>query len=111
MKKIFISSFCVGCSKCLSVCPVNAIFGLLGSSYVISERYCVMCGKCITKCPIGCMFFYKNDITVSINKFVLKRFLNIEKNIAESFSYFLRSGKFFNLFLNGNSSYYLKNFF
>lgn len=44
--------FCNGCSKCLEVCPVDAID--LSCGYArIEEEFCEECGVCATYCPAG----------------------------------------------------------
>lgn len=47
-----ISSECVMCGACESVCPVSAISA--GSSqYVIDASLCTDCGACEATCPVS----------------------------------------------------------
>ncbi len=41
---------CVGCSLCSRICPVNAISGEVGKTYVIDQNICIKCGKCFESC-------------------------------------------------------------
>ena len=40
---------CIGCGKCIDVCPQNCIEE--GVPYRIIERHCVHCGACMQVCP------------------------------------------------------------
>lgn len=42
---------CVGCGRCVSYCPVNAI-SLNGKKAETSPDICIGCGECIPTCPI-----------------------------------------------------------
>lgn len=39
---------CIGCGKCIDVCPQNCIEA--GTPYQINERHCVHCGACMQVC-------------------------------------------------------------
>lgn len=63
------AELCVGCGKCVSVCPYQAIIripipceeacptGAISpdetGKEVIDKENCILCGKCITACPFG----------------------------------------------------------
>lgn len=58
---------CVGCGKCINVCPFNAIT-LENKKAVIGDA-CVMCGACERNCPFGAikierMQGYEQDISL-----------------------------------------------
>lgn len=42
---------CKGCTKCVKVCPVNAIAGKVKEPFVIDLAKCIKCGACIDACP------------------------------------------------------------
>ena len=44
------STLCVGCGKCVTVCPYNAIT-VLNNKAVIDPSKCQHCGKCVKVCP------------------------------------------------------------
>lgn len=46
------SSLCIGCKKCLSVCPQNAI-SLVNGKAVINRQKCIGCGRCQRVCPVS----------------------------------------------------------
>jgi len=42
---------CVGCLKCLKICPVSAIQGELKYVHIIDQDKCTKCGQCLEVCP------------------------------------------------------------
>jgi len=51
LKRIeIIEEMCKGCSKCQTVCPVNAITGQRKEPYRIDWAKCIKCGKCLDAC-------------------------------------------------------------
>lgn len=46
---------CVGCTKCISACPVDAIIGTNKHMHTIIEFECTGCGLCIEPCPVDCI--------------------------------------------------------
>jgi len=46
-------SLCIGCTKCLQVCPVDAIVGAAKQKHTILEDYCTGCELCLPPlCPV-----------------------------------------------------------
>ncbi len=48
-----LGSKCVGCEKCLDVCPLDAIEGEEDYIHVIDQFECDSCGKCVKVCDYG----------------------------------------------------------
>jgi len=48
----FITDKCIGCNKCVEVCPQNCII-TDSVPYVIEQNHCLHCGNCFTVCPVG----------------------------------------------------------
>ena len=46
---------CIGCTKCIQACPVDAIFGSAKQMHVILEQDCTGCELCIEPCPVDCI--------------------------------------------------------
>lgn len=42
---------CVGCGKCMEVCPEDAILGKDGYIHMVDQDMCQQCGKCLEVCP------------------------------------------------------------
>ena len=46
---------CVGCARCLDVCPVDAILGAPRYMHTVIAHYCTGCELCIPACPVDCI--------------------------------------------------------
>ena len=46
---------CIGCTRCVKACPVNAISGELKKPHSINDEACVRCGLCKKSCPVSCI--------------------------------------------------------
>lgn len=42
---------CVGCGKCMEVCPEDAILGKDGYIHMVDQDMCEQCGRCLAVCP------------------------------------------------------------
>jgi uncharacterized pyridoxamine 5'-phosphate oxidase family protein/Pyruvate/2-oxoacid:ferredoxin oxidoreductase delta subunit len=48
----FISEACIGCGKCLAVCPQDCIRHD-SVPFTIDQHHCLHCGNCLENCPAG----------------------------------------------------------
>ena len=48
-------SACIGCTKCLPVCPVDAIIGGPKQMHTVLASICTGCELCIPPCPVDCI--------------------------------------------------------
>jgi electron transport complex protein RnfB len=46
---------CIGCTKCLQVCPVDAIVGASKLMHTVIASWCTGCELCIPPCPVDCI--------------------------------------------------------
>ncbi|KTC64839.1 electron transport complex protein (plasmid) [Legionella adelaidensis] len=46
---------CVGCTKCIQACPVDAIIGSAKVMHAIINHECTGCGLCVEPCPVDCI--------------------------------------------------------
>jgi len=48
-------SECIGCTKCIQACPVDAIIGSSKKMHTIITSECTGCELCIEPCPVDCI--------------------------------------------------------
>lgn len=46
---------CIGCTKCIQACPVDAIIGAAGFMHTVVEQDCTGCDLCVDACPVDCI--------------------------------------------------------
>ena len=46
---------CIGCTKCIQACPVDAIIGASKQMHTVIESCCSGCELCIAPCPVDCI--------------------------------------------------------
>ncbi|WP_456269552.1 electron transport complex subunit RsxB [Kushneria sp. AK178] len=46
---------CIGCTKCLQACPVDAILGASKQMHTVIEAECTGCELCVAPCPVDCI--------------------------------------------------------
>ncbi|MPW24534.1 4Fe-4S dicluster domain-containing protein [Alkalibaculum sp. M08DMB] len=44
---------CIGCTKCVKVCPTSCISGNKKEQHEIDQNLCVVCGACFEICPVS----------------------------------------------------------
>jgi hypothetical protein len=69
-KPIINVKICIGCQKCVSVCPKSAI-SMRNEKANIDYNLCTGCGQCIVNCPVSAIDFdWKKGIPVFIERVV-----------------------------------------
>ncbi|RYU71227.1 electron transport complex subunit RsxB [Aliivibrio finisterrensis] len=46
---------CIGCTKCIQACPVDAIVGGTKALHTVIEAECTGCDLCVAPCPTDCI--------------------------------------------------------
>ncbi len=46
---------CIGCTKCINVCPVDAILGANKQTHAVLTEFCIGCELCLPACPVNCI--------------------------------------------------------
>jgi electron transport complex protein RnfB len=46
---------CIGCGKCLTACPIDAIIGAPRYMHTVVSAECTGCTLCIAPCPVDCI--------------------------------------------------------
>jgi electron transport complex protein RnfB len=47
--------WCIGCTLCIEVCPVDAIIGTHKRMHTVIENLCTGCELCLPVCPVDCI--------------------------------------------------------
>lgn len=63
MLAVIDESSCIGCTKCIPACPVDAIIGTAKHMHSIVPDLCTGCELCLAPCPVDCI-----DVTVHPNQ-------------------------------------------
>ncbi|MDG2271172.1 MAG: electron transport complex subunit RsxB [Halioglobus sp.] len=46
---------CIGCTKCIQACPVDAILGAAKQMHTVISSECTGCDLCVEPCPVDCI--------------------------------------------------------
>jgi electron transport complex protein RnfB len=46
---------CIGCTKCIQACPVDAIVGAAKQMHTVITDACTGCDLCVAPCPVDCI--------------------------------------------------------
>lgn len=46
---------CIGCTKCIQACPVDAIVGARKLMHTVITKDCTGCDLCVAPCPVDCI--------------------------------------------------------
>jgi electron transport complex protein RnfB len=52
---LIVEADCIGCTKCIQACPVDAIVGAAKFMHTVLEDLCTGCGLCLPPCPVDCI--------------------------------------------------------
>ncbi|MBO9716339.1 MAG: Rnf electron transport complex subunit RnfB [Pseudoxanthomonas sp.] len=52
---VVVEADCIGCTKCIQACPVDAIIGASKLMHVVIDSLCTGCELCIPACPVDCI--------------------------------------------------------
>ena len=52
---------CIGCTKCIQACPVDAILGASRQMHTVIVSECTGCDLCVEPCPVDCIDMIRVD--------------------------------------------------
>ena len=55
---------CIGCCKCVKVCPTDAIVGAAKQIHNVIREACTGCGNCVERCPTEAMTLQPVPVTL-----------------------------------------------
>lgn len=59
MVAIIHEEMCIGCTKCIAACPVDAIIGTNKAMHTVIADLCTGCELCVAPCPTDCIEMIK----------------------------------------------------
>lgn len=57
-------TICIGCTRCLKVCPTDAIVGAPKQVHIVLADACTGCGTCIAECPTDSLHLRTVQVTL-----------------------------------------------
>jgi electron transport complex protein RnfB len=54
---------CIGCTKCIQACPVDAIIGAAKHTHTVIVSECTGCDLCVEPCPVDCIDMVPAPVT------------------------------------------------
>lgn len=78
---------CIGCTKCIQSCPVDAIIGTAKHMHVVIPHECTGCGLCVPVCPVDCIETHPIDEPLyhpeqARSRFLAKKVRHIQEDNA-----------------------------
>ena len=52
---------CIGCTKCIQACPVDAILGAAKQMHTVISSECTGCDLCVEPCPVDCIDMIREE--------------------------------------------------
>lgn len=87
MVAVIDESRCIGCTKCLPPCPVDAIVGAPRQMHTVIAELCTGCELCVAPCPVDCISMVPSDRPLPPPELNRKRFearnVRIERRAQE----------------------------
>jgi len=56
---------CIGCTKCIQACPVDAILGAAKQMHTVITDECTGCDLCVEPCPVDCIDMIPVETTIA----------------------------------------------
>ena len=64
---------CIGCTKCIQACPVDAILGAAKQMHTVIESECTGCDLCVEPCPVDCIDMLPIETTLNTWKWEMPK--------------------------------------
>jgi len=63
-RAVIIEDICIGCTKCILACPVDAIVGAAQLMHTVVADECTGCELCIPPCPVDCIEMVEPETSI-----------------------------------------------
>ncbi|QOW18754.1 Rnf electron transport complex subunit RnfB [Lysobacter ciconiae] len=64
---LVIEEDCIGCTKCIQACPVDAIIGGAKHMHTVLASLCTGCELCVPACPVDCIDMIGGDPPLALS--------------------------------------------
>jgi electron transport complex protein RnfB len=61
-KALVIGQHCIGCTKCIVACPLDAIIGAPKRMHTVIAELCSGCELCVPACPVDCIQMIEDPV-------------------------------------------------
>lgn len=68
VRAVIDESACIGCTKCIPACPVDAIIGTAKHMHSIMTELCTGCELCLPPCPVDCISLVPHSRHINDNE-------------------------------------------
>ena len=68
---------CIGCTKCIQACPVDAILGAAKQMHTVITSECTGCDLCVEPCPVDCIDMVTVQENITDWKWEMPKSVNI----------------------------------
>jgi len=82
---------CIGCTRCIEACPVDAISGANGLMHAVIGAWCIGCGLCVPPCPVDCIAMVpaggpwtSADARAAQRRFAARKARSLRRRVAAS---------------------------
>lgn len=55
-----VEAHCIGCTRCIAACPLDAIIGAPKAMHTVIESLCSGCELCVPACPVDCIEMFES---------------------------------------------------
>lgn len=78
---------CIGCTKCIQACPVDAIVGARQLMHTVISDACTGCELCVAPCPVDCIDIMRRpehlqELTLATSRLARERFTARNRRLA-----------------------------
>lgn len=68
---------CIGCTKCIQACPVDAIVGAAKLMHTVIDNECIGCELCVKPCPVDCIDLIQYDTYTGLTGNTLEHYKSV----------------------------------
>lgn len=81
---VIVEKDCIGCTKCIQACPVDAILGAAKQMHTVIASECTGCELCVAPCPMDCIVMEPVKVGVGKSEIAAKAFETNKADRARS---------------------------